>query len=125
MDVFSIAAGAAGIGLLWFLKLAGSKGLPAALAWAKARGNAGAVIEALKGDIADAHRKIAGLEGRLKPSFASVYAEIDELKGKFDLINELKVKLGLAPTPAAVPSDDPAEAARVQPKPPAFPEGQS
>jgi hypothetical protein len=116
MDMFSIATGAVGVGVAYFLYLVSSKGLPAALGWVKARWNAGKLdLEQIKGDVGEAHLKISSLEGRLRESFASVYAEIDELK----------VKAGLSPGPSAAPADDSAAAARVQPKAPAFLEGQS
>jgi hypothetical protein len=60
MDIFSIAAG---VGVLWFLKLAASKGLPAAVAWVKTRWNAGkADFSALQGDVGDLTSKLTTLE---------------------------------------------------------------
>lgn len=114
MDPFSIATGIAGAGAAYFLYLAGGKGLPTALGWIKARWNAGKLdLEQIKDEIGEAHLKIAGMEGRLRQSFASVYAEIDELK----------LKAGLPPgQPVAA---DLAAAAPALPKSPSFLEGKS
>jgi hypothetical protein len=69
--------GAAGVGLLYFLYLVATKGLPAALAWVKStwNGAANAVkadiaaaksdIEALKGDVAAAKTDIAALKQKV------------------------------------------------------------
>jgi hypothetical protein len=86
MDIFSIAAGAAGVGLLWFLKLAGSKALPIALAWVRAKWNARKPdMASLLGDIGEAHRKIDNVDALLRARFADAYAEIDEIKAKLGL----------------------------------------
>lgn len=63
MDALSIAAGAAGVGAAYFLYLVATKGLPAALAWAKAKWNAGkADFAALQGDLAGVQTKLASIE---------------------------------------------------------------
>lgn len=87
MDMFSIAAGGAGVGLLWFLKLAGGKVLPVALAWIRAKwGGAGKPdLKSLQADIVAAHGKVDSLRSGLSANFASVYAEIDEIKAKLGL----------------------------------------
>jgi len=86
MDIFSIAAGAAGVGLIWFLKLVGGKALPIALAWARAKwASRKPDLESLVGDIGDAHRKVDDVETLLRTRFADVFAEIDEIKAKVGL----------------------------------------
>jgi hypothetical protein len=114
MDVFSIATGAAGAGIAYFLYLVSSKGLPAALAWVKARWNAGkADLEQLKGDVDIAKRDIAAFDSKARSSFAAVYAELDEIKAR----------LGLPTAAAQAPDSKAAPAA--EPQPPAFLQGQS
>lgn len=86
MDIFSIALGAGGVGLAWFVKLAGGKALPALLAWIRARRGAGKPdLESLRVDIVDAHRRIGSFDTVVKSGFASVYAEIDEIKARLGL----------------------------------------
>jgi len=73
MDLFSIALGAGGVGAAYFAYLCAAKGLPAALAWIKAKWNAGkAAASALQADIDDAHHRITSLESRLVSAEASI-----------------------------------------------------
>lgn len=75
MDVISIAVGAVGVGVAYFLYLAATKGLPAALAWVKAKWNAGKVeLASLESDIADAHDRVTSLEHRLDSVESSIKA---------------------------------------------------
>lgn len=86
MDIFSIALGAGGVGLAWFIKLAGGKALPAALAWFRAKWSTGKPgLSSLQDDVAAAHRKIDTVRSGVSASFAGVYAEIDEIKAKLGL----------------------------------------
>ena len=90
MDIFSIAAGAAGVGVVYFLYLAATKGLPAAYAWAKARWNAGtSELASLEADLAGASAKVTALEqgavAELKAGLAAVQADVAALKAKAGL----------------------------------------
>jgi hypothetical protein len=129
MDLFSLAAGAAGVGGTYFLYLASSKGLPAVLAWAKARWNAGKPdLKSLQGDIVEAHRKIDLVRGGVSASFASCYAEIDEIKAKLGLpIATADAAAAAAPAQPTVHVWGLAAAGGDQapPKPPAFLQEQS
>lgn len=90
MDFFSIAAGAAGVGALWFFKLAATKGLPAALTWLKAKWNAGkADLAGLQGDVAGLTGRLSALEqgalAELKTGLETVQADINAIKPKVGL----------------------------------------
>jgi hypothetical protein len=86
MDTFSMVAGAAGVGLLWFLKLAGGKALPIVLAWARAKWTSGRPdLASLLGDIGEAHRKVDDVETLVRTRFADAFAEIDEIKAKLGM----------------------------------------
>lgn len=81
MDVFSIAAGAAGVGVIYFLYLVATKGLPAALSWAKAKWNAGkAGLSALQGDVEGISGKLTSLEQEIKSRLATVESAVVSLK---------------------------------------------
>jgi hypothetical protein len=63
ISLFSIALGAAAVGLAMFLKLCATKGVPAAIAWVKAKWNAGkADIANLQGDVAGVQSKLTSIE---------------------------------------------------------------
>ncbi|MGY3393425.1 hypothetical protein ACVWW6_006016 [Bradyrhizobium sp. USDA 3311] len=104
MDVLSIAAGAAGVGVAYFLYLCATKGLPVAWAWLKAKWNAGkAGLAVIEQDVAGVTTRVGSLEN----SFAL-------LQGEFD-----NVKALLRPAPAATPAPAvpaaPVQAAAPQP----------
>jgi hypothetical protein len=81
MDVFSIAAGAAGVGVAYFLYLVGTKGLPAALAWVKARWNAGkANLAQIEADLEGVTGKVTSLEQLVLPALQAAQADISALK---------------------------------------------
>jgi hypothetical protein len=105
MDIFSIAAGAAGVGVVYFLYLAGTKGLPAALAWAKAKWNAGkADFAALQGDVQGLSGKVTALEtgaiAELKGTVAAVQADVAKLKAAAP-----PAFLGASQAPALAPAN--------------------
>ena len=85
MDLFSIAAGAAGVGLCYVLYIAVTKGLPAALTWLKTKWNAGkAAVSHIEGDLAGVQTKVAAIEtvtlADIKRRLAAVEAELGALK---------------------------------------------
>jgi hypothetical protein len=84
MDIVSIAVGAAGVGVVYFAYLAATRGLPAALAWVKAKWNAGkAEIAALEQDIDAAHVKVDAATAKLAvlaDSLTSAQRDIAQLK---------------------------------------------
>jgi hypothetical protein len=62
-DPAQIALGAAAVCVAYFLYLVATKGLPAALAWVKAKWNAGkADLAALQAEIAGVQIKVASIE---------------------------------------------------------------
>lgn len=80
---FGIAAGAAGVVGLYFLYLAATKGLPAAVAWFKTWWNKGkAELDALKADVATAQTAAAALEAKLQPMIDAVKNDVVALKAK-------------------------------------------
>jgi hypothetical protein len=80
MDLLSIAAGAAGVGAAYVLYLVATKGLPAALAWLKAKWNAGkADLAALQGDVAGVQTKVASLETVVVAELRSRIAALEQL----------------------------------------------
>jgi hypothetical protein len=88
-NITSIAVGAAGVGFAYFLYLAATKGLPAALAWAKAKWNsAGAEVTALRADLAQLEQ---GAVADVKSRLATLEADVASLKKP------------AAPAPAAAP----------------------
>lgn len=73
MDLLSIAAGAFGVALVYFIYLAATKGLPVAWAWLKAWWNAGkAAATALQAGIDAAHERITALEKKVETLGAAV-----------------------------------------------------
>jgi hypothetical protein len=63
MDIFQIALGAAGVGVAYFVYLAATTGLPAALAWIKAKWNAGkAAAAALESRISTLEKDVGALK---------------------------------------------------------------
>ena len=75
MDLLSTAAGAAGVGVAYFLYLCATKGLPAAWAWAMAKWNAGAAAaKVLQQDIDAAHERITAMETKLNGLVAAAQA---------------------------------------------------
>lgn len=87
MDAFSIAAGAAGVGLIWFLKLGAAKALPAALGWLKARWTAGkvevATLAELQDLVAEARRDIDEIKAKIEVPLATASAAPDPLAPAF------------------------------------------
>jgi cob(I)alamin adenosyltransferase len=84
-DLFSVAAGAGGVGLSYFLYLAATKGLPAAVAWAKEKWNAGkADLETIQADLHELGSQVTVLEhqtvAELRTAFDSLRAEVEALK---------------------------------------------
>lgn len=57
--IAAAAAGAAGLGVVYFLYLSASKGLPAAWAWVKAKWNAG------KADLKGLEDRVTALESKV------------------------------------------------------------
>jgi hypothetical protein len=84
MDILSIAVGAAGVGLAYFVYLAATKGLPAAVAWVRARWTAGrAELANLGADVDQAHVKIDAALAKLnvlQDAVATVQADVVALK---------------------------------------------
>lgn len=69
--ILTAAAGFAAAVAIYFAYLAATKGLPAAVAWAKAKWTAGAAeIATIKADIESLKLKAAALEQRLAPPVA-------------------------------------------------------
>jgi len=105
MDVFSIAVGAAGVGCLYFLYLASSKGLPAALAWLKAKWNAGkADLAGLQGDVVDVKSKLASIE---TVALNEIKNRLAAIEGAIGLTKPSPVAANPAPSflqPPAAPS---------------------
>lgn len=98
MDLFSIAAGAAGVGAAYFVYLASTKGLKFALAWARAKWNAG------KADLAGLQGDLAGLSGKVASIETGVLADIKERLGTVEsALVDLK-----RPAPAQAASPAPA-----------------
>lgn len=81
MDPFSIAVGAAGVGLAYFLYLASTRGLPAAYAWMKAKWNAGrAGIAQLETGLEGIAGRVTLLEQQVLPALQAAQADISALK---------------------------------------------
>jgi microcompartment protein CcmL/EutN len=100
MDVFSIAVGAIAVGVIYFLYLAATRGLPAAIAWARAKWSAGkADLVGLQGDVAGLGGKVTALEqgavADLQRGFEALRGDIDALKARVPVT---------AAAPAAAPS---------------------
>lgn len=86
-NIVPMAIGAAGVAVAYFTYLAATKGLPAAIAWVKAKWNAGkAELAALEAEITDAKAKLNTLEqntvAELKAGLAAVQADVTALKAK-------------------------------------------
>lgn len=80
-DVFSIAIGAIGVGLAYFIYLASTKGLPAAYAWAKAKWNAGKAKAAqLDAGLETLTLKVTALEQNVLPALQAAQSDIAALK---------------------------------------------
>lgn len=84
-DPFSIAVGAGGVGLSYFLYLTATKGLPAAIAWAKDKWHAGkADLAMLQADLHELGSQVTVLEhetiAELRTAFDSLRAEVEALK---------------------------------------------
>lgn len=95
MDVFSIAVGAFGVGAAYFIYLTATKGLPAAVAFVKAKWNAGkADLAALQG-LAD---KVASLE---QGAIAEVKTRLAAVEQKLTQAPALAAPAAAAPAPAA------------------------
>ena len=81
MDILQIALGAAGAGLSYFLYLAATKGLPAALAWLKAKWNAGKAKAAqVESDLEAVTLKVTTLEQQVLPALQAAQSDIAALK---------------------------------------------
>lgn len=92
MDVLSIAAGAAGVLLCYFLYLVATKGLPAAQAWVKAKWNAGkAGLAVIENDVAEVTTRV----GSLETSFGSLSNSVSLMQQEFERVK------ALLPAPAA------------------------
>jgi trans-2-enoyl-CoA reductase len=68
MDVFSIAVGAVGVGVAYFLYLAVTKGLPAAWAWLKAKSTAA------ESRLASIEADVAALKAAVPPAPVAIPA---------------------------------------------------
>jgi hypothetical protein len=69
MDVFSIAIGAVGVGAVWFLYIAATKGLPAAWAWLKAKSTAAETrLASVEADVAALKAATPGLLHPIPPA---------------------------------------------------------
>lgn len=84
MDVFTLALGDAGAAGAYFVYLAATKGGTAAIAWAKARWNAGkADLAALQADVTGAKDKVTALEtgavADLQKAVASLRGDVDKV----------------------------------------------
>jgi len=101
MDIFSIAIGAVGVGVAYFLFLAATKGMPAALAWVKAKWNAGT------NEIAQIEADLSGLAGRVSSLEQGGVAGVSQLTSVVEAVKadveKLKavIPLPAAPAPAA------------------------
>lgn len=84
MDLLSIAAGAASVGVLYIIYIAATRGAPAAYAKLKGWWNSGkAGIAALEQDVADMAPRVAALEtnlGSLTTSFGQIQSEFNAVK---------------------------------------------
>jgi hypothetical protein len=69
MDIVGILTGAVGVGVVYFIYLAATKGLPAAWAWLKAWWTAGAAeLNAVKARIAALEADVAKLKTPAAPA---------------------------------------------------------
>jgi hypothetical protein len=101
-QILSVAIGAVGAGALYFVYLAASKGLPATVAWAKAKWNAGKTeAAALRADFDQLEQ---GALGRI----STLEADVAKLKGYLG-------PAATAPNPAPAAA---APTAAAQPSPP-------
>jgi hypothetical protein len=106
MDIISVAIGAVGVFFAWFSYLAATRGLPAALAWAKAKWNAGKTeLAAIRGDIGDAQTKIAALE---QGAIAGLDKRLAVLEAQMAGLKPAPAVAAAAPAAAPTPVPQPA-----------------
>lgn len=109
MDLLSIATGAAGVGVVYFLYLCATKGLPVAWAWLVAKWNAGkAGLATVAQDVDAATARIDSLEhsfGLFQGDFSALQAEFYKLKALLPAPGNVA-----AAAPAAAPQPVPAPA---------------
>lgn len=98
-DLFSIAIGAVGVGLVYFLYLAATKGLPAALAFVKAKWTAGTTkVAQIEADLEAVTGKVTTLEQQVLPALQAAQADISALK---DLLPKASASVAAAPAAPA------------------------
>jgi hypothetical protein len=97
MDIMSVAIGAVGVGIAWFIYLAATRGLPAAWAWLKARWTAGkAEMVALRADLDQLEQ---GAVAEVKSRLDAIEADVGALKKVTDRL----APAGPAPAPPTAP----------------------